>query len=160
MADIKVEIDLGELERDITRYDKVIADAERVIENAKKEKEMKTQLKDYILASYTTKRKPTLFADSSLRDITKKPLVTGEAGQSSGVADFIRKYIKEHNHCSTAQIIGAYAIFKGVKRDYQLSKIISRSLARLKKAEYIKNELSGGSKRDGSIWTYNKLKMN
>ena len=153
MDNFKIEIDLGKLEREIAEYDNVIENATKVINDAEKERALKTQLRDYILSHYSgTVKRQTLFPD-----IPQK-LVTGERGQPTGISEFIRDYVKNHAGCHTNEIVSAYCTHKGIKRDSELSKVVSRSLTRLKKAGNIDNKLKDGGKRAGSTWTFIKSK--
>jgi len=154
MADIKIEIDLGKLEREIDELEVVISEAKKVLIAAENEKTLKLQLKEYILSHYQSSTKTTKTL-SIFPELTKTS-VSGEVGQPTGISDFIREYIKGHNGCHTKDIVKAYAIHKGVKVDSKFSKVVSRSLTRLKNTGEIINKLREGGKRAGSNWAHFK----
>src|SRR6185312_16768799 len=112
MTPTKIEIDLNELENEISGYDKIIENANKVIEQAAHEKSLKTQLRDYIiynyLPKYSTDNKPdlVLHKDEQLHIFDVK---ISKVGQPTGISDFIRSYLKSNNAVHTSEISEAYA---------------------------------------------------
>jgi len=155
MPNNKIVFDLSILDEDISTFDKVIEGANEVIANATKERELKIQLRDYIISNYVTPKISTKTVFVPKLDIVgKNTTQVGGVGQPTGISDFIRHYIKSNPNVHTVDIGKAYADNKNVPLDATLKKMISRTLTRLKNAKKIGNKRREGGKRAGSNWVY------
>ena len=85
----KIEIDLDNLESEISDFDRVIENATKVIDDATREKFLKVQLRDYIISQYAPQidhRKPrSILADSNLMDVAKHVNESREIGKPTGI---------------------------------------------------------------------------
>lgn len=155
--DIKdVDEDIAIRDENINKARKIIQDTTEYITKQEIEKERLFNFKVYITekATYNKVHSPKL-KENLFGTSMSKPAIVKRGKDFGENTKFIRDFIKDRNQATTRDILNAYSQYVGLPVE-QVNKNVSRTLARLKGAKEITNEVKDGGLRGGSKWRYIK----